>query len=120
MRALPFAALALGLAACASRPYLPESHWQGGARAATIVAIDSPSSPLAVPPDCASLVAQARSLGQPVVQVGYRMNRSTHHMLALPDAGVPLATGAWVELWPGKCKDGHLGRLAALPSGPKP
>ncbi|HEY1147098.1 MAG TPA: hypothetical protein VGF27_00905 [Pseudoduganella sp.] len=120
MRVLLPVALALALSACAGRPFIPEAEWQAGARAATIEGVDTPGSPLAVPDACSAAVGSARAAGRQIVAVHYRLHRAQRHMLAVAEAGTPLAIGAWVELWPADCREGQLGRVVPLNGSPQP
>lgn len=120
MRALSLSALALGLTACASQPYLPASHWQAGARTASIVAVDSAALPLPAPTACSAAMARARAAGQPVVAVNFKEHRARRQMLAVADPGTPLDAGTWVELWPAHCHDGQLARVMPLPGSAQP
>jgi hypothetical protein len=110
--ALWTALMAAACSACAPLPGPQGLDWQHGARRGAVAAIYSPATPVDALPRCLAEKSAAERAAHRYARVEYRhVRHKVSEVAELPDGAT---LGDQVELWPQKCAQGQLSRIAAI------
>jgi hypothetical protein len=102
------------LSACNLPPLDPDDNWDKGARTGRIMETYAAALPTTALPECLAALPKSDLAARRFVRVRYPHIRQSLTTIAEIPAGLNVAVGDLVEVWPHDCSEGKVSQVTRL------